>query len=549
MIPRNKEKHAKYEIYYQPNDLFWGLGIEHETYLETNKLKQILPKELKEHRHPERYSIAYYDVYRAEELEKTLDDMFPVESEAKFLLPILCNSHTFLKTDRNGEHPMTLDRIPKPNPKCQELILFEWMKLENPEEFHDEFHRSFTFDGDAIQFTTQYFYKTTMQHVLQELSISEKNFTRALNSLPREGVLKQYAPFSIMKQYYPFATYLTNLKNNAICNVGTLEINITLPTKLNVKGEIEDPERFRTQHQSFARAIQWISPLIIATYGCADPLSESKHYGHLYAAGSQRVAVSRYTGLGTYDTNKMQPGIILTHKKEDIAHTEWYDAFYAKTNYKPLEELGMDLNFNKHERHGLEIRWLDAIPFSSLEEVLILLFHLADCSMDLDISNPTECKQWHRMAEQCVHLGKGYQMNVSDQHELYKRLGVCHLSKEPLMVQEVLQIVKKDLEKRYDHATCTTCFRRGEYPTHANGLNNVLPQVKATAALPILEEEESSIIESIPPSERSSMEHMKSEEPMEQPESMEPMEPMESIEPRKPKKSLPFFACCYSSSS
>ena len=47
---RNLEKHQKYKTAYKPNDFYWGLGVEHETYLETSKLKQVTLKELKENR-------------------------------------------------------------------------------------------------------------------------------------------------------------------------------------------------------------------------------------------------------------------------------------------------------------------------------------------------------------------------------------------------------------------------------------------------------------------------------------------------------------------
>ena len=60
---RNLDKHRKYKTAYKPNDLYWGLGVEHETYIETNKLKQVSPKELKENRASERYCVNYYTIY------------------------------------------------------------------------------------------------------------------------------------------------------------------------------------------------------------------------------------------------------------------------------------------------------------------------------------------------------------------------------------------------------------------------------------------------------------------------------------------------------
>jgi len=112
---RNLEKHQKYKSAYKPNDYYWGLGVEHETYLETSKLKQITSKELKENRKAERYSVNYYSIYSPELLDSAIDGLF--DADQSVLVPILVNSHTFQKTDINGEHQTTYERIPKPNPK------------------------------------------------------------------------------------------------------------------------------------------------------------------------------------------------------------------------------------------------------------------------------------------------------------------------------------------------------------------------------------------------------------------------------------------------
>lgn len=70
------EKHAKYRVAYKPNDIYWGLGVEHETYLETSKLKKISLKELKENRKRERYCVDYYNVYNTSTIDTALDDLF-----------------------------------------------------------------------------------------------------------------------------------------------------------------------------------------------------------------------------------------------------------------------------------------------------------------------------------------------------------------------------------------------------------------------------------------------------------------------------------------
>ena len=89
------EKHIKYKSSYKPNDIYWGLGIEHETYLETSKLKQVTLKDLKEHRARERYCVDYYNIYNISTLNTALDGLF--EANKEILIPILVNSHTFRK--------------------------------------------------------------------------------------------------------------------------------------------------------------------------------------------------------------------------------------------------------------------------------------------------------------------------------------------------------------------------------------------------------------------------------------------------------------------
>jgi hypothetical protein len=457
---RNLEKHQKYKTAYRPNDFYWGLGVEHETYIESSKLKQISLKELKENRGAERYSVSYYSIYNIEALNTALDGLF--EADQKILLPILINSHTFQKTDLNGEHHTTYERIPKSNPKFLGKTMFEWMKEQNPDIFAQDYEKAYIFDGDTIEFMTQKFYKAKLQDVIDELAIIQKEFMRAFNSLPREGILKTYGPFQLAQKNYPFATYLTNLKNNAMFNNGTLHINITLPTKLNEKAEVADFELFRKQHQNFARAIQWISPLLVAKYGAYDPLSESKTNGELFSAGSQRVAVSRYIGLGTFDTDKMPVGKILTAKRDTLENIDWYKSFHEKAGYKFLNELGMDINFNKHFCHGLEFRILESLPMDNLKDIITLIIYLADFSLAREVDNPKKSPLWHKIAENCVHNGKGYFIDVSDQNELYQYFGLSYLSKEPLPASDVLEIISQYLFEKYKNGTCVSCMITGE---------------------------------------------------------------------------------------
>jgi hypothetical protein len=459
-MSQNQDKHLKYKSAYKPNELYWGLGVEHETYIETSKLKQVTLKELKENRAPERYCVNYYNVYNTDSLDVALDGLF--NQDEKILIPILLNSHTFQKTDINGEHKTTYERIPKPNVKFNGQILHDWMKKENPDVFLEDYEKSYTFDGDTIEFMTQRFYKATIRDVIDELISIERDFIRALNSLPREGFLKTYGPFRIAQQNYPFASYLTNLKNNAMFNNGTIHINITLPTMLNDKAEIADMNLFIEQHCNYARVFQWISPLLLAKYGTYDPLCESNTNGEKFSAGSQRVAVSRYIGLGTYNTDIMEKGKILTRNRNKLSDIDWYESFHKKVDYKFLDELGMDINFNKHFCHGLEFRILEAIPYDDINDVLTIMVYLADFSLARIVKNPKKCKVWHTLAENCVHNGKGYCIDVSDQNDLFDVFGISYSSKEPLPAVDILSIIMENIMEKYSDGICVKYMIRGE---------------------------------------------------------------------------------------
>ena len=62
-------------------------------------------------------------------------------------------------------------------------------------------------------------------------------------------------------------------------------------------------------------------------------------------------------------------------------------------DYKYLDELGLDINFNKHYAHGIEFRILESIPYGQLEDVLKTIVYLADFSLENDVPNPTKNKK------------------------------------------------------------------------------------------------------------------------------------------------------------
>ena len=123
----------------------------------------------------------------------------------------------------------------------------------------------------------------------------------------------------------------------------------------------------------------------------------------------------------------MPVGKILTEKRSNLKNIDWYDSFHTYTDYKVLDDMGLDINFNKHFCHGLELRIFDSITINDLKDILYFIVHLADFSLDIQLENPKLSQLWQKITEKCVHNGRGYFMDVSDQNELYKILRICQI--------------------------------------------------------------------------------------------------------------------------
>lgn len=401
-------KHQKYKNYYKRGDLFWGLGVEHETYIKTSQ--ETTFTSFKGYMEPERYSVSYYKAYKEEELLPVLEKVIGVGG-GKLKVPILMNSHSFTHTDRFNIHKTTFEKQPKPNPKAESKSFFDWA-CNYSKWLSSNYDKSFMWDGDSIEFITQNFYKANVKGVLDELRCVHSSFIDEMNRLPKQGMLIAYGPLTLAyPKNEPFASYLTNLKNISMFNNGTIHINITLPTRLSwfKKQKPANWEKFVEKHRRLARLIQWLEPLFIAVYGSSDPL-------HLYSskfasASSQRLAVSRYIGLGTFDTAKMTSGKILKIPREDPL--PWYDFVYKNTEYEPLTEIGLDINFNKHGVHGLELRFFDQMPIASIEIVLNGIILLADLSLKYKgpVDDPRVYKVWQDAAGQGLLYGKEWKLS------------------------------------------------------------------------------------------------------------------------------------------
>lgn len=354
--------------------------------------------------------MSYYRAYKAAALTAALAKVV-ADVSGGLTVPVLMNCHSLMDCDVFGEHALTYEREPKANPRYAGKTMYEWASEHNP-WLRDELGRVFMWDGDTVEFMTQDFYCATVERVMRELVTGRNRFVAEMNRLPRAGVLAGYGPLRLASPVNePWATYLTNQRGVAMFNNGTIHINITLPTRLGWNRRPLCWRSFLEGHRRLARLIQWMEPLWVAVYGSGDPFA-ARGLGR-FAAGSQRLAVSRYIGLGTFDTDTMPQGKILQLPREPLGPLPWYDWLHARTDYEPMDVIGLDLNFYKHHCHGLELRFFDQMDDASLRAVMEDLVTLMDIAQSSPtIPNPRGDVRWQRAAGEALLEGRGWRVGA-----------------------------------------------------------------------------------------------------------------------------------------
>ena len=394
------DKHKKYYSSYIPNDLFWGIGIENETYLEVQNISEVSGLFFKNQKR-ERYSVNYYETYLNEFFNKALDTL--VNKDNFYTVPYLINCHELTKNDLSGNPKTNYDKNSTPNKRFNGKTVFEHI-CEKNKYLKDEYEKSYCFDGDTIEFMTQNYYKKTVQDVIYELKSHKKYFLNNINKLKLP--LSQGNKLEYPKVNYGFARFSTNKNNLAIFNNGTYHFNFTLPTLLDDCGNIADKRDFEKKHSKAIKIIQILEPLFIAKYGSGDTLSRSSVYSKRFPKGSQRIAASRYVSAGTYDSDKMKSGKILQENREKYEPL-WYNKLYKQIHYVKNDKIGFDINYNKFKNHGIELRFFDWFPEQSLEEVLTFLVYLLDHSYNLKhIENPIKDEIYNDIMYHSILNGK-----------------------------------------------------------------------------------------------------------------------------------------------
>ncbi len=278
---------------------------------------------------------------------------------------------------------------------------------------------------DTIEFMTQHFYKTTIEDTIKELKHIKYQFiTKLQNIFKKYNIYKDYGEINISKENHGFAMFLTNLNNTAIFNNMTYHFNFTLPTLLNEKCEILDMSTFRIVHCKAIRILQFMSPLLISKYGSSDILSKSD--SNIFSKGSQRVAVSRYIGVGTYDTYLMNDGKQLVSKYGDLDISKidyfWFNKYHNCSAYVTQKSIGFDFNYNKYKNHGIEFRIFEYFSEELLRELLEFFVYLFDHIYTMEsIENPIYNELWNKLMVNIMKHGKDYILK-NDEKQLYELL-------------------------------------------------------------------------------------------------------------------------------
>lgn len=483
---RNLPKHEKYKSSYGANEMYWGIGIEHEVYLQSlsKTLVWKLDDFLKRTK-PERYSVRYYDNYKPGFYETHIQKYFQRNDIKELEVPVFINSNSFQKTDVHGNHATTYEKVPKPNPLFNGKTVFAFLQEVHP-YFRECYEREFLFDGDTIEFTTLDFYKTNVQAVLNELKQIEDRFVKELNHACTlyKGSFFEYGPFCIQKRNFPFVSYLTNLQNISMFNNGTIHLNLTMPTQLDSSGAILHRPLFIKQHQAFARLCQWMSPFWIAMYGSPDVFSTVSHAA---SKASQRCAVMRYIGVGTYNTSAMAEGKILTIDASDV---NYYKEINDASCYSHLSRIGLDINFYKHHNLGIELRFFDHCSLSALREIMHTCIYLMDHVRSLEkrnyrVKDPRRSKTWKYMMHIVHRYGYKGLVGLNLQHVFASVFGVSRFP-IPKTVQEFYTHVSQKLCRTYQHSFCASNMLSSNGPSEKEDAvrNPTVVVTNANASVP-----------------------------------------------------------------
>jgi hypothetical protein len=416
------DKHSKYYDSYIPNDVFFGIGIENESYMQFEKPYGILCDDITCRLKRDAYSVDYYSNYNMDLFKETLSSIYIPSGYTKsdktpfWNLPLMINAYALQKLDLNGKH------------NCDDPM-FKFMCVYDV-YFADNYDKNYVFDGDTIEFMTLDFYNKNVADVCKELKMNKDTFLKKMNgflSSNMPSLVSKYGNVIYPNHNHGIVTFLSNLGNISICNSATYHVNITLPTQLDENGNIKNMDEFSLDHSNAIRVIQCVLPFLVASYGTGDFLNKGNKN---YVNGSLRMAFSRYISLGTYDAEKMEKGKYLNTFPSKNSSWFTHMQYDKQSYYNFLHSIGYDFNYQKFKNHGIEIRALDWFPDVLLPDVINFIILLCCFSKDgefvmefkrlFDVNNQT----FQDIIYGCVCEGSNFQLNITQRKLIVMVFGI-----------------------------------------------------------------------------------------------------------------------------
>lgn len=431
-LPENTRRYMQY--FNKTDTMFWGIGIENETYLELDPIIISGEKILKQLGR-ERYSVDYtknYDIKAVKEVMRRVYD-----EKKNYQVSRMVNSHALSKTDRKGENRTLYTKDTKINPKFSgKSILEEWFEydLEVQQKIHpsDKTLTNVFFDGDTIEFITENFYNTDTFKVSQELILNRQWFLSRFRKFKEDtGLWPHIQTVDFVREHPGLNTFITQSDRIVLFNNTTIHVHLTLPTPIK-DGVIIDQLQFTKVHKNAIRMIQWFEPFFIATLGSPDLFNQFEGEG--YSGGSMRTTLSRYIGIGTYNTDKMEEKKILTKPITEVrpVGTWWRDLVEKEMRYiLPTDEIGLDFNYAKYYQSGLEFRILDGFPMEILKDVLDVILLICEHSLHLEkVQNPISIETWNQIVYRTMRDGCATKVNRDEMLFLAQALRI------PIIINE-----------------------------------------------------------------------------------------------------------------
>lgn len=453
----------------QKHKYYWGIGLENETYMQFEESLTVSGAFIQEKIGRERYSIDYRTCYKSGVLADVLESAF--DKNKHYKVSRMINSHSLDKLDLNYHHKtLTTTEPPVDNPDYLGKSILEAFLETQPYNIQSMLTQknnpmgSVNFDGDSIEFVTKYFENRTIADSCDELKATKKLFIDKINESSVLNGTLNFPNYNI-----GFNMFMSNQENLVLFNNGTYHFHITLPT-LTENSRIVDYVAFEAKHANAIYLLQWFEPLFIATLGSPDimhVISKKHQLKENFAGGSMRNAMSRYTGVGTFNKT-MAKGKILTYQVEEFRKLLkfekeekiwWRDQVEAALDYELLSDIGLDFNQEKMYQSGFEFRSFDEFPATYLNDVLLAIVLICEHSLNLpDVSWGHDSVVWNNLVFKSLKDGYLTKVNEAEKNEVLNLLQLNSFKaefEEIILLDEFFFKILAILHTKYkDENTC-----------------------------------------------------------------------------------------------